>query len=1181
MSFVHLHVHSEYSLLDGACRIEEIPRAVKALGQNAVAITDHGAMYGAVAFYNACKAEGVKPIIGCEAYVAPVTRFEKAKTKDDAYNHIILLCKNETGYKNLIYMVSKGFTEGFYIRPRIDNELLASHSEGLICLSGCIAGYIPRMIMRGFYDKAKEYALWLSNIFGKGNFYLEIQDHGSEEEEEVMPEIIRLSNETGIPLAATNDAHYIAKRDADTQAVLLCVQTNSVITDGRPIGFDTDEFYLKSEAEMRRIFGPQEEAIENTQKIADMCDFDFDFSKLYLPQFTPPGGLGPREYLRKLAYDGYEKRIANGTLVFTEENNDGVYRERIEYELSVIDKMGFNEYYLIVADYVGYAKTHGVTTGPGRGSGAGSLVAFLIGITDVDSVRYELMFERFLNSERKGMPDFDVDFADTERHKVIEYVTEKYGKDRVCQIITFGTLAARAAVRDVGRALGMSYGDVDSVAKLIPQKLKITIADALQSPEGKDLKERYDSEREVKLLIDTAMQVEGMPRNISTHAAGVIINGRPVFEYVPLAASGDVTVTQYDMDTSAKLGLVKFDFLGNRYLSIISDTEAQIREYEPDFDITKVPTDDKQTYDMLAKGLGEGVFQLESAGMRKMLVQMKPEKLEDIIAAIALYRPGPMDSIPQFLKNRSDPGGISYITPLLEPILSVTNGVTVYQEQVLQIFRTVAGYSYGRADIVRRLMSKKKTEQMEEQREIFIHGETVNGKVTIPGAVANGLSEKDASTLFDQLSKFAEYAFNKSHAASYAFLTYRTAYLKCRYFAEYMSALLTSVLSNTTKTAEYISECSKRGIKVLPPDINESGMYYHVVRNEKGANIRFGLLAVKNVGINFVNSIITEREKRPFASLYDFIRRMAVYDSNRKQLESLIKCGAFDSLGVFRSRMLLSFEEILERERGAAKKNLTGQIDMFSAGDADMLRGEFEYPDVPEISFRDKLSMEKETTGQYFSGHLLDGYGKHCKALSPDEISEITASFSDGSEDGDGQYADGQKVTVCGIITGVTVKTTKKGQSMAFVRLEDRYGEIEVIVFPNRYDRYRYLLYNDSAVAVTGTLSKRDEEEVKLNADTVTELKSDSEYRQPEKKAEARKDAEKIYIRVPSMDEEKYPDIKKIKAALEVYSDEYSRATAAIYSEEDKKYYKMSAPVTITDGLLAFLRQLCGEENVK
>ncbi len=1176
MSFVHLHVHSEYSLLDGACRIADIPKAVKALGQNAVALTDHGAMYGSVAFYNACKAEGIKPIIGCEAYVAPTTRFEKSKTKDDAYNHLILLCKNEVGYKNLIYMVSKGFTEGFYIRPRIDNELLASHSEGLVCLSGCIAGYIPRMIARGFYDKAKEYALWLNRVFGQGNFYLEIQDHGSEEEEEVMPEIIKLSQETGIPLAATNDAHYIAKRDADTQAVLLCVQTNSVITDGRPIGFDTDEFYLKSEAEMRRIFGPNGDAIENTQKIADMCGYDFDFDKLYLPEFTPPDSKDPRDYLCELAYEGFEKRIKYGMLVFTEENTEEVYKTRMEYELSVIDGMGFNEYYLIVADYVGYAKTHGVTTGPGRGSGAGSLIAFLIGITDVDPVRYELMFERFLNPERKGMPDFDVDFADTERHKVIEYVTEKYGKDRVCQIITFGTLAARAAVRDVGRALGMSYGDVDSVAKLIPQKLGITIREALDSPDGKDLKERYDNEREVKTLIDTAMSVEGMPRNISTHAAGVIITGRPVYEYVPLAKSGDITVTQYDMDTSAKLGLVKFDFLGIRYLSIISDTENQIREYEPDFDITKVPLDDAATYEMLSKGLGEGVFQLESAGMRRMLVQLKPDKLEDIIAAIALYRPGPMDSIPQFLENRADPSKINYITPLLKPILDVTNGVAVYQEQVMQIFRAVAGYTYGRADIVRRLMSKKKTEQMAKERDIFIHGDNTDVDASIRGAVSNGLSEEDASKLFDQLAKFAEYAFNKSHAASYAFLTYRTAYLKCNYFAEYMSALLTSVLSNTPKTAEYISECSKRGVKVLPPDINESGMYYHVVRDENGGNIRFGLLAIKNVGVNFVQSIITEREKKPFSSLYDFIRRMAVYDSNRKQLESLIKSGAFDSLGVYRSRMLLSFEEILEREIGAAKKNLTGQIDMFSAADDDSERGEFSYPDVPEFSLRDLLTMEKETTGQYFSGHLLNGYSKNRKAVSPDEISEITASFEDY---GEGDYKEGQKVTVCGIISAMTVKTTKKGQSMAFLRLEDRYGEIEVIIFPNRYEKYRYLLYADAAVTVTGTLSKREDEDVKLSADTVIALKSDGEYKAPEKQ-EKKSASGKLYIKVPSVDEEKYPDIAKVKAILSVYYDEFSKTTAIIYSEEDKKYYKTSSPVTVTEGLIAYLKTLCGSENV-
>jgi DNA polymerase-3 subunit alpha len=664
LSFVHLHVHSEYSLLDGACRVKDIAKTVKALGQNAVAITDHGAMFGAAEFYLACKEEGIKPIIGCEVYVAPETRFDKKR--DNAYNHMILLCKNEVGYKNLIYLVSKAYTEGFYVKPRIDNELLSDHAEGLICLSGCIAGYIPQMLIKGNYERAKEYALWLSKTFGKDSFYLELQDHGSEEEELALKELIKLSEDTGIPTAATNDAHYIAKRDADKQAILLCIQTKSVISDGRPIGFDTDEFYLKSEAEMQRVFGKNSEAISNTQKIADMCEFEFDFSKLYLPKFTPPDNSDAKEYLRLMTYEGIRRRLADKTLEYTDQFTENEYLQRVEYELSVIDKMGFNEYYLIVADYVGYAKTHGITTGPGRGSGAGSIVAFLIGITDVDSIRYGLMFERFLNPERKGMPDFDVDFSDVERHKVIEYITGKYGRDRVSQIVTFGTLAARAAVRDVGRAMGMSVADVDSVAKLIPPRVKrITenedgeveenfvrvesVADVLEAPEGAELKARYDNEPKVKLLLDNSMSVEGIPRNISTHAAGIIITEKPVWEYVPLAMSGDVTVTQYDKDMSEKVGLVKFDILGISYISIIAETEKQIREYEPDFDAAKAPLDDAKTYELICSGDTGGVFQLEKEGMRRVLMQLKPSCFDDIIAVIALYRPGPMKNIPVFI----------------------------------------------------------------------------------------------------------------------------------------------------------------------------------------------------------------------------------------------------------------------------------------------------------------------------------------------------------------------------------------------------------------------------------------------------------------------------------------------------------------------------------------------------
>lgn len=1196
MSFVHLHVHSEYSLLDGACRVKDIPKAVKAMGQTAVAITDHGAMFGAAEFYDACIAEGVKPIIGCEVYVAPETRFDKKR--DDAYNHMILLCKNETGYKNLIYLVSMGYTEGFYVKPRIDNELLATHAEGLICLSGCIAGYIPRMLIRGNYDRAKQYALWLRGVFGAENFFLEIQDHGSEEEELAVKELIRLSEDTGIPTVATNDAHYIARRDADMQAILLCIQTKNVIQDGRPIGFDTDEFYLKSESEMRRVFGKNSEAIDNTQKIADMCGFDMDFSHLYLPRFTPPDGSDPKTYLRNMTYDGISARLENGTLVYGGGFTEKDYLERVEYELSVIDKMGFNEYYLVVADYVRYAKTHGITTGPGRGSGAGSIVAFLIGITDVDSIRYGLMFERFLNPERKGMPDFDVDFADTDRHKVIEYITEKYGRERVTQIITFGTLAARAAVKDVGRAMGMSVADVDSVAKLIPRRIKTetedengdpdeelvwvrSVADVLRSEEGAELKARYDSEPKVRTLLDNAMSVEGMPRNISTHAAGVIITEKPVWEYVPLAVSGDITLTQYDKDMSEKIGLVKFDVLGISYLSIIAETEKQIREYDPGFDIAAVPLDDKETFDLIASGDTGGVFQLEREGMRRVLMQLRPDCFDDIIAVIALYRPGPMKNIPTFIENRHDPSKITYLSEKLRPILDVTYGVIVYQEQVLQLFRTVAGYSFGRADVVRRLMKKADAAKMKQQRRIFIYGEEEDGKITIEGAVRRGMDEKDADELFTQMESFSGYAYNKSHAASYAFLTYRTAYLKCHYYAEYMSALLTSVLSkNLEKTSEYINECSKHGVSVLAPDINESGMNYHVVERNGKKNIRFGLLAVKNVGGNFVADVISERENGKFRSLSDFIRRMAVYDCNRKQIEALIKSGAFDCFGVYRSRMLAVYTELLEKEQANAKKSLTGQMDMFSMSGGDEIRGEIGYPDIPEFAFGDILRLEKESTGYYFSGHILDGYKNHCRDISPVPIPEILSRFSD--DNGTAADYENKKISVCGVITRVTVKTTKKGDDMAFAVIEDRYAEMELIIFPKVYQKYARCLSGDLAVCAVGTVSQRDDDGPKLMCDLLYPLVADKDYKPKaaEKKKENERN-EKLYIRVPSLDEGKYPDIKRVRALVSIYEGDGADGKVYYYSAEDGGYYLNRNDVMITPGLVAALRNLCGDGNIR
>lgn len=1200
MSFVHLHVHSEYSLLDGACRVKDIPKAVKALGQDSAAITDHGAMFGAAEFFTACKEEGIKPIIGCEVYVAPETRFDKKR--ENAYNHMILLCKNETGYKNLIYLVSKAYTEGFYMKPRIDNELLSDHAEGLICLSGCLAGYIPQMLIKGNYERAKEYALWLSKLFGKDNFYLELQDHGSEEEETAVRELIKLSEDTGIPTVATNDAHYIAKRDADKQAILLCIQTKNVIQNGRPIGFDTDEFYLKSEAEMQRIFGKNSEAISNTQKIADMCNFEFDFSKLYLPKYKVEDDTPAKEYLRKLTYEGLHRRLDDKTLEYTDTFKEKDYLDRVEYELSVIDKMGFNEYYLIVADYVGYAKTHGITTGPGRGSGAGSLVAFLIGITEVDSIRYGLMFERFLNPERKGMPDFDVDFADTERHKVIEYITEKYGRDRVSQIVTFGTLAARAAVRDVGRAMGMSVSDVDSVAKLIPRRVKrITededgeaeesfvkvesAADVLNAPEGAELKQRYDNEPKVRVLLDNSMSVEGMPRNISTHAAGIIITEKPVWEYVPLALSGDVTVTQYDKDMSEKVGLVKFDILGISYISIIAETEKQIREYCTDFDVSKAPLDDKDTYELISTGDTGGVFQLEKAGMRRVLTQLKPSCFDDIIAVIALYRPGPMKNIPAFIENRHDPSKITYLSDKLKHILDVTYGVIVYQEQVLQIFRDLAGYSFGRADVVRRLMKKSDAEKMKQQRDIFINGEEENGNITVPGAVRLGMDENSADELFSQMESFSGYAYNKSHAASYAFLTYRTAYLKCHYFAEYMSALLTSVLGKSVeKTAEYISECAKHGVKVLPPDINESGVYYHVVNNNGKKNIRFGLLAVKNVGGSFVFDVIEERKSRPFRSLPDFIERMVKYDCNRKQIEALIKSGAFDCFGVFRSQMLAVYGEIIDKKQSQQRKNVTGQMDMFSISGAEDIAADAVYPDIEEFSFTDILALEKESTGYYFSGNILDGYKKHSQALSPVEIAEITASFAD---EGDDDYEpvssyENKKVTICGMLDRFTVKTTKKGDEMAFINIEDRYGEIEVILFPKVYEKYRGNISSTEPVFIIGTVTNRVEEKPKILCDGIFPLIPDGKYEEKPKQTgnKTQVKVKKIYVKVPSIDRGKYPNIERVLALADIYSSEFAKELIILYGEDTKQYYTPMV-VEITDGLKEALVRLCGQDNVR
>jgi len=983
--FVHLHLHSEYSLLDGACRIADIPRRAKECGHTAVALTDHGVMYGAVAFWSACQKEGIKPIIGCEVYVAPRSRFEK-----DAHPyHLVLLCENETGYRNLIKMVSAGFTEGFYGKPRVDMELLKKHSEGLIALSGCLAGQIPQLLLRGEYEAACALAKEIEFIFGKNNFYLELQNHGIPAQKQILPLLEKMSADCGIPMVATNDCHYLRRTDADTQAVLMCIQTNSRIEDGRPLGFETDEFYFKDTAEMQTLFGSFEGAMENTEKIAARCVFDFDFSKTYLPKFPCPRGENASSHLRQLAALGFERRRAAGALDL-EHHTEQEYRERMEYELSVICSMGYDDYFLIVQDYVNFAKSHQIPVGPGRGSGAGSIVAYFLGITDVDSLRHELLFERFLNPERVSMPDIDVDFCYNRRDEVISYVTERYGADHVSQIITFGTLAARAAVRDTGRALGMSYAEVDAVAKAIPRELGITIKDALARPEFKQI---YESSVATRRLVDTAAALEGMPRNVSIHAAGIVITEQPLVHHLPLSASNGVVITQYDMDTVASLGLLKFDFLGLRYLTIIDDAVQQIRESEPDFDIEKISLSDKDTYRLISKGATSGVFQLESGGMRQMLMSLAPSCFDDIVAAIALYRPGPMDSIPKFIENHDHPERIVYATPMLEPILRSTYGCVVYQEQVMQIFRQLAGFSFGHADIVRRAMSKKKAGVMEAERTAFLEG-----------CAKNGISRDVAEQLFADMESFANYAFNKSHAAAYAVISYRTAYLKQHYPKAYFSALLTSELGNMPKIAEYIAEVGRRGVRVLPPDINESNVNFHVC----GDHIRFGLLALKNVGRQFLSAVVEERERGRYRSFDDFLERLADRDLNKRQVESLIKSGAFDSLGIYRSRLLAVYESLIDAQQSRNRMNLTGQLDMFSAIDAE--RPSVEYPNLPEFEFNELLAQEKEATGMYFSGYILDGFSK---ALANPAILEMR-TLLETDENGESAFCDRAAVTVAG-----------------------------------------------------------------------------------------------------------------------------------------------------------------------
>ena len=1067
--FTHLHVHTEYSLLDGACRIDRLFDHIKAMGQTACAITDHGVMYGCVAFFDAAKAAGIKPIIGCEVYVATRTRFDKVN-RIDGNNHLILLCKNETGYKNLIKMVSAGFTEGFYSKPRIDKDLLEQYHEGLICLSACLAGEIPQAILAGDYERAKQAALYYRDLFGEGNYYIELQDHGLEEDQVVLPQLIRLARETGIPMAATNDAHYITQEDAKMQSILLCIQTGKTIADADRMEFQTDEFYLKSTDEMYDLFSMVPEACENTNKIAEQCNFEFTFGETKLPYFKAPDGMENQAYFEKLCWEGLERRYPGKVT--------DALKERLSYEINVVKTMGYTNYYLIVYDFINYAKSRDIPVGPGRGSGAGSLAAYCVGITDIDPIRYNLIFERFLNPERVSMPDFDVDFCYERRQEVIDYVNEKYGRDHVAQIVTFGTMAARAAVRDVGRVMGMSYQDVDRVAKLIPMELKMTLKKALEvSP---DLKALYDADSQVHELIDTSLKVEGMPRHASTHAAGVVITREPATEYVPLSTNDGLPVTQFNMVEIERLGLLKMDFLGLRTLTVIHDTEMAVRRTkDPDFRVANIDYDDPATYEMLTRGETEGIFQLESTGMTQVLMSMRPKNLEDVIALISLYRPGPMDSIPTYLRNRKDPSKVVYQTPQMAHIVDVTNGVVIYQEQVMQICRELAGFSFGQADNVRRAMSKKKLKVMEAEREHFVHGCTEPGK-ECAGCVKNGIPESVANQIYDDMISFASYAFNKSHAACYAYVAFQTAYLKCHYPHEFMAALLTSVLDNTAKVIEYTSECQRIGIKVLPPDINVSRGGFTV----DGESIRFGLNAVKSVGRNLIDAVVKDRKNRPYRGLYDFCKRLHGNELNRRALENLVKAGAFDALEPTRRGMIDSAEGVLKSVETDARQNLEGQMDLFGmmGGEEEQAATDYKIPNTPEYPASELLKMEKEVSGLYLSGHPLDAYRPQIRQISTCTIADLQGE--------EARRFDNQNVTILCTVVKNKIMTTKSNTLMAFTTVEDLTGAMELLIFPRVLAECRAALQENAVVVANGRVSVKEEEAARLIVEGVQPIES-------------------------------------------------------------------------------------------
>lgn len=1142
MGFTHLHVHSEYSLLDGASTIKDLISRTKELGMESIAITDHGVMYGVVDFYKEAKKNGIKPIIGCEVYMAKNSMQEREGSKDREASHLVLLCKNNIGYQNLIKLVSLGFTEGFYYKPRIDYDTLQKYSEGLICLSACLAGDIPRFLRGGQYEKAKNLALRLKDMFGDDGFYLEVQDHGILEQKEVNIQIKQLSDETGIPLVATNDIHYTKNEDAKVHDVLLCVQTQAHVDDPNRMRFEGEQFYIKSEDEMRQVFAWCEEAVDATQKIADMCEITFDFETQYLPEFEVPVEYTDdhEKYLYDLCMEGLIKRYGQ-----TNEELD----ERLNYELGVINRMGFTDYFLIVWDFVKYALDNGIEVGC-RGSGAGSLASYCLNITEVDPIKYGLYFERFLNPERISMPDFDIDFCYERRHEVIEYVNRKYGYDHVVQIITFGTMAARAAIRDVGRALGMGYSDVDKIAKMIPMELKITIDKALKVNSA--LRDACEMDEDVKYLVEVARKLEGLPRHASTHAAGVVITKDPVTNYVPLNRNGDIITTQFPMTTIEELGLLKMDFLGLRTLTVIHDaTELAMETSGQEIDIHTTDFDDPKVYELISRAETEGVFQLESAGMRSFLSQLKPDNFEEVIAAISLYRPGPMDYIPQYVRGKIDPSTAQYDHPILEKSLNVTYGCMVYQEQVMQIVRDVAGYSLGRSDLVRRGMSKKKHKFMEEEREIFVNGLMEDGKLIIPGAIRNGVDAKSANIIYDRMMKFANYAFNKPHAACYAMVSYRTAWLKVHYPTEFMAATMNSVMGSSNKVAEYIHYCRKHNIDVLPPDVNKSGVKFTV----DNGNIRFGMAAIKNVGTGVVEKIKEEREAMgEFVDFFDFCDRCASF-INKKMIESLILAGAFDNFNVFRSQLLKVYEGFVDSVQKMRRSNHKDQISLFDISEEVELPKP-ELPKFDELPIREKLKLEKEMTGVYISGHPLSEYSA--------QLAKYKVNSSMFVQEAMDTVKDGENAELMGIISAKQVKSTRSNDMMCFLTLEDLFGEVEIIVFPRQMKAAHELLNIDTIIAVKGRISLREGEDAKIVAEKIMPVL-------------AAENQEKVYLRIEKNSQDDIID--SIKNILRTYQ---GKKPVYVFDETSNKKFRFDTELWInTDSeVVSKLKNLLGESNV-